>query len=143
MPVICTPGDDGNYGSTAVQDVVCLQTISTRIYYGDLPAPRHPLRVPPPLHTTPLCSDPPRSPPPSPIRSVAIPPPPVTSVGAGAGLFVAESKFRADRERFTAMVKDPRSVHESCNSLTSLSDIMGASWHIVGLFRSRPRTKPV
>eukprot|EP01052_Picozoa_sp_SAG31_P047299 SAG31_NODE_9412_length_1282_cov_0.840237_1_plen_280_part_00 len=54
MPVICNPGDDGNHGSTAVQDIVCLQTISTRIYYG---------------------------------------------------LFVAESKFRAERERFTAMIK--------------------------------------
>ena len=34
LPEICEEGDDGNYGSTAVQDVHCLQTIATRIYYG-------------------------------------------------------------------------------------------------------------
>lgn len=34
IPSICEDGDDGNYGSTAVQDVHVLQTMSTRIYYG-------------------------------------------------------------------------------------------------------------
>jgi len=34
IPEICERGDDGNYGSAAVQDVQCLQTIATRIYYG-------------------------------------------------------------------------------------------------------------
>lgn len=34
VPALCEPGDDGNHGSTAVQDVHCLQTMATRIYYG-------------------------------------------------------------------------------------------------------------
>eukprot|EP00441_Pelagodinium_beii_P013242 CAMPEP_0197708302 /NCGR_PEP_ID=MMETSP1338-20131121/127888_1 /TAXON_ID=43686 ORGANISM="Pelagodinium beii, Strain RCC1491" /NCGR_SAMPLE_ID=MMETSP1338 /ASSEMBLY_ACC=CAM_ASM_000754 /LENGTH=181 /DNA_ID=CAMNT_0043292233 /DNA_START=459 /DNA_END=1004 /DNA_ORIENTATION=+ len=34
VPALCEEGDDGNYGSTAVQDVHVLQTMSTRIYYG-------------------------------------------------------------------------------------------------------------
>ena len=34
IPSLCEDGDDGNYGSTAVQDVHVLQTMSTRIYYG-------------------------------------------------------------------------------------------------------------
>ena len=34
VPRLCEEGDDGNYGSTAVQDVHVLQTMSTRIYYG-------------------------------------------------------------------------------------------------------------
>eukprot|EP00416_Gambierdiscus_australes_P025165 CAMPEP_0171078784 /NCGR_PEP_ID=MMETSP0766_2-20121228/14853_1 /TAXON_ID=439317 /ORGANISM="Gambierdiscus australes, Strain CAWD 149" /LENGTH=288 /DNA_ID=CAMNT_0011535937 /DNA_START=70 /DNA_END=936 /DNA_ORIENTATION=+ len=34
VPQICEAGDCGNYGSTAVQDVQCLQTMATRIYYG-------------------------------------------------------------------------------------------------------------
>lgn len=34
VPVLCEEGDDGNHGSTAVQDVHCLQTMATRIYYG-------------------------------------------------------------------------------------------------------------
>jgi len=34
VPALCETGDDGNHGSTAVQDVHVLQTISTRIYYG-------------------------------------------------------------------------------------------------------------
>jgi len=34
VPVFCEKGDDGNHGSTAVQDVHCLQTMATRIYYG-------------------------------------------------------------------------------------------------------------
>lgn len=34
IPSLCEEGDDGNYGSTAVQDVHVLQTMSTRIYYG-------------------------------------------------------------------------------------------------------------
>jgi chorismate mutase len=31
---ICEEGDCGNHGSTELQDLQCLQTISTRIYYG-------------------------------------------------------------------------------------------------------------
>lgn len=31
---ICSQGDDGNYGSTAVCDVTCLQQLSKRIHYG-------------------------------------------------------------------------------------------------------------
>eukprot|EP00427_Karlodinium_veneficum_P009652 CAMPEP_0169090554 /NCGR_PEP_ID=MMETSP1015-20121227/15883_1 /TAXON_ID=342587 /ORGANISM="Karlodinium micrum, Strain CCMP2283" /LENGTH=284 /DNA_ID=CAMNT_0009150971 /DNA_START=25 /DNA_END=879 /DNA_ORIENTATION=- len=54
IPHICENGDDGNYGSTALQDVHVLQTISTRIYYG---------------------------------------------------LFVAESKFRSETEKATALIK--------------------------------------
>ncbi|CAE7246916.1 CM1 [Symbiodinium sp. CCMP2592] len=54
IPSLCEEGDDGNYGSTAVQDVHVLQTISTRIYYG---------------------------------------------------LFVAESKFRSEREKATELIK--------------------------------------
>jgi len=34
VPAICEAGDDGNHGSTAVQDVACLQSMATRIYYG-------------------------------------------------------------------------------------------------------------
>merc|ERR1712061_785427 len=34
VPALCEEGDDGNHGSVAVQDVVCLQTMSTRIYFG-------------------------------------------------------------------------------------------------------------
>mmetsp|Transcript_37506 Transcript_37506/g.116673 ORF Transcript_37506/g.116673 Transcript_37506/m.116673 type:complete len:288 (-) Transcript_37506:95-958(-) len=34
LPKLCEEGDCGNHGSTAVQDVVCLQTMCTRIYYG-------------------------------------------------------------------------------------------------------------
>eukprot|EP00929_Paragymnodinium_shiwhaense_P026499 TRINITY_DN15767_c0_g1_i3.p1 TRINITY_DN15767_c0_g1~~TRINITY_DN15767_c0_g1_i3.p1 ORF type:complete len:216 (-),score=32.35 TRINITY_DN15767_c0_g1_i3:272-919(-) len=34
VPALCEDGDDGNYGSCAVQDVHCLQTMCTRIYYG-------------------------------------------------------------------------------------------------------------
>jgi len=34
IPAICEEGDDGNHGSTAVQDVQVLQTMATRIYYG-------------------------------------------------------------------------------------------------------------
>merc|ERR550537_226369 len=54
IPAICDKGDDGNHGSTAVQDVHCLQTMATRIYYG---------------------------------------------------LFVAESKFRSETEKATALIK--------------------------------------
>mmetsp|Transcript_39126 Transcript_39126/g.103274 ORF Transcript_39126/g.103274 Transcript_39126/m.103274 type:complete len:284 (-) Transcript_39126:24-875(-) len=54
VPALCEDGDDGNHGSTAVQDVHVLQTISTRIYYG---------------------------------------------------LFVAESKFRTETEKATALIK--------------------------------------
>jgi len=34
IPHICEEGDDSNHGSTAVQDVHCLQMMATRIYYG-------------------------------------------------------------------------------------------------------------
>lgn len=34
LPQLCEAGDCGNHGSTAVQDVQCLQTMATRIYYG-------------------------------------------------------------------------------------------------------------
>lgn len=54
VPALCEPGDDGNHGSTAVQDVHCLQTMATRIYYG---------------------------------------------------LFVAESKFRSEREKATELIR--------------------------------------
>jgi len=54
VPALCEHGDDANHGSTAVQDVHCLQTMATRIYYG---------------------------------------------------LFVAESKFRSETEKATALIK--------------------------------------
>ena len=34
MPGITEPGDDNNYGSAAMQDVLCLQALSKRIHYG-------------------------------------------------------------------------------------------------------------
>jgi chorismate mutase len=34
VPFICPPGDDDQYGSTAVNDVALLQTLSKRIHYG-------------------------------------------------------------------------------------------------------------
>eukprot|EP01083_Nonionella_stella_P043272 116755_1 len=34
LPSICESGDDGNYGSSAVRDVNCLQELSKRIHYG-------------------------------------------------------------------------------------------------------------
>ncbi|MBT3374611.1 MAG: chorismate mutase [Lentisphaerae bacterium] len=34
VPYICRPGDDGQYGSSAVSDTSCLQAISKRIHYG-------------------------------------------------------------------------------------------------------------
>jgi chorismate mutase len=34
VPAICAPGDDEQYGSTAVCDVACLQALSKRIHYG-------------------------------------------------------------------------------------------------------------
>eukprot|EP00249_Psilotum_nudum_P036515 c7787_g1_i1 orf=211-1185(+) len=34
IPRIAGDGDDGNYGSTAVCDVLCLQSLSKRIHYG-------------------------------------------------------------------------------------------------------------
>merc|ERR1719323_1763185 len=54
IPALCEEGDDGNHGSTAVQDVHCLQTMATRIY---------------------------------------------------CGLFAAESKFRSETEKATALIK--------------------------------------
>lgn len=38
VPLICDPGDDGQYGSSAVADVNCLQNLSHRIHYGMLVA---------------------------------------------------------------------------------------------------------
>lgn len=54
VPALCKEGDDGNHGSTAVQDVHCVQVMATRIYFG---------------------------------------------------LFVAESKFRTETEKATALIK--------------------------------------
>jgi chorismate mutase len=34
VPFICRPGDDGQYGSSAVNDVALLQGISKRVHYG-------------------------------------------------------------------------------------------------------------
>ena len=34
VPLLCRPGDDQQYGSTAVCDVACLQALSKRIHYG-------------------------------------------------------------------------------------------------------------
>lgn len=34
MPGITEEGDDNNYGSAAMQDVLCLQALSKRIHYG-------------------------------------------------------------------------------------------------------------
>lgn len=34
VPSICEPGDDGQYGSSAVADVACLQNLSHRIHCG-------------------------------------------------------------------------------------------------------------
>jgi chorismate mutase len=34
IPAICAPGDDEQYGSSAVSDVACLQALSKRIHYG-------------------------------------------------------------------------------------------------------------
>ncbi|HBA82483.1 MAG TPA: chorismate mutase [Verrucomicrobia bacterium] len=34
VPLICPPGDDGQYGSSSVSDVMLLQALSKRIHYG-------------------------------------------------------------------------------------------------------------
>jgi len=34
IPLFCAPGDDQQYGSSAVCDVTCLQALSKRIHYG-------------------------------------------------------------------------------------------------------------
>jgi chorismate mutase len=34
VPAVCAAGDDGQYGSTSVCDVMCLQALSRRIHYG-------------------------------------------------------------------------------------------------------------
>ena len=34
LPLVCAPGDDSQYGSSAVCDVMCLQSLSRRIHYG-------------------------------------------------------------------------------------------------------------
>lgn len=38
LPLITVPGDDGNYATTAVSDLACLQALSRRIHYGKLVA---------------------------------------------------------------------------------------------------------
>lgn len=38
LPLFVTPGDDGNYASTAARDLDCLQALSRRIHYGKLVA---------------------------------------------------------------------------------------------------------
>ncbi|XP_017983875.1 PREDICTED: chorismate mutase 2 isoform X1 [Theobroma cacao] len=38
LPLFVTPGDDGNYASTATRDLECLQALSRRIHYGKLVA---------------------------------------------------------------------------------------------------------
>lgn len=38
LPLFATPGDDGNYASTATRDLDCLQALSRRIHYGKLVA---------------------------------------------------------------------------------------------------------
>ncbi|XVE97336.1 hypothetical protein REPUB_Repub03eG0010900 [Reevesia pubescens] len=38
LPLFITPGDDGNYASTAARDLECLQALSRRIHYGKLVA---------------------------------------------------------------------------------------------------------
>lgn len=39
LPGITRDDDDGNYGSAACYDVLCLQALSKRIHYGALPTP--------------------------------------------------------------------------------------------------------
>ncbi|KAI9090521.1 chorismate mutase [Phlyctochytrium arcticum] len=34
VPIICSPGDDGNYGSAATKDIEALQLISRRVHFG-------------------------------------------------------------------------------------------------------------
>ena len=34
VPVLCDPGDDGQYGSSSVCDVTCLQAIATRVHFA-------------------------------------------------------------------------------------------------------------
>ncbi len=34
VPIICQPGDDGQYGSSSLCDVICLQALSKRVHYG-------------------------------------------------------------------------------------------------------------
>lgn len=36
VPLLCRPGDDGQYGSSSVCDVTCLQALSTRIHYAKI-----------------------------------------------------------------------------------------------------------
>ena len=38
IPQLCDPGDDGQYGSSSVCDVTCLQAISTRVHFAQLVA---------------------------------------------------------------------------------------------------------
>lgn len=34
LPLLCEPGDDGQYGSSVEHDVICLQALGRRIHYG-------------------------------------------------------------------------------------------------------------
>lgn len=34
VPVVCAEGDDGQYGSSSLADIACLQAISRRVHYG-------------------------------------------------------------------------------------------------------------
>lgn len=38
IPLLCSQGDDGQYGSSSVCDVTCLQAISTRVHFAQLVA---------------------------------------------------------------------------------------------------------
>ncbi|MCK5528267.1 MAG: chorismate mutase [Kiritimatiellae bacterium] len=38
VPLLCEPGDDGQYGSSSVCDATCLQSISTRVHFAQLVA---------------------------------------------------------------------------------------------------------
>ncbi len=46
MPYLCEPGDDGQYGSSAVSDVNCLQIMTKRIHYGKFVAESKYLEAP-------------------------------------------------------------------------------------------------
>jgi len=36
VSLLCQPGDDGQYGSSSVCDVTCLQALSSRVHYGKI-----------------------------------------------------------------------------------------------------------
>jgi chorismate mutase len=49
VPAVCAPGDDSQYGSTVVCDVMCLQALSRRVHYGKFVAESKMQRNPKPL----------------------------------------------------------------------------------------------